>query len=480
MTEIKESALTSVSAPFLEPDRRYRRATVYTIAGLLAFAVVWSDFTTVIEVSAGTGQVVPEHRLQVVQSPDGGTVTAILVKNGARVTAGQVIVRLDPMTARAALDESLAQVAGYEAASVRLGAEIAAVSGNQSGTQDLTARLLPDGPDLVQSISSAAQPLAGEDVMAAASQSPVFPASLKQQHPDLVGRNIDQYRTALEELAKSLSSFDQQVTQRRLEKEETLSRLETTAVALGLAHDELAALERLQHVGAAGKAEVSAAKAKVNDLQGTQQQLRISLPRFDAEIAELADRRAERLSNFRNKAAEELTDTGVKRSAIAASLGALRQRAERTDVKASANGVIKTLSVASEGQVVKPGDNIAEIVPSDGSLLIQARIKPEDIAFLKPGMPALIKLTAYDYSIFGAVPGTLEKIAGDSTSDEHGGFYYLADIRTARTFIERRGEKWPIMAGMVANVDIVTGKRSIFQYITKPIHRMATMALHER
>ena len=480
MTELADTRLTSVSAVFLEPDRRYRRATICTIAGLLVFAVMWSLNTPIVEVSAGTGQVIPEHRLQLVQSLDGGTVSSILVKHGDRVTAGQVIVKLDPTLARSSLNEALEQVAGLEAAAARLRGEIAAVDGSPDIPADVTARLSPDGPDVVQSISTPAAALAGDAVMAAASRPPVFPASLRQHHPDLVGQNIAQYRTGLEELATSLSSFDRQMEQHRLEQAEARSRLDTTAIALGLAHEELGALKRLERAGAAGKAEVNAAKSKVNELDGAQQQLGISLPRYDAEIAELADRRAERLNNFRNKAAEELTGTEVKRSAIAATLGALRQRAAQTEVRAPANGVVKTLSVASEGQVVKPGDSIAEIVPSDGSLLIQARIRPEDIAFLKPGMPAVIKLTAYDYSIFGALPGTLERIAGDSTADEHGGFYYLADIRASRAYIERQGERWPVMAGMVANVDIVTGKRSIFQYITKPIHRMATMALRER
>ena len=477
MTGPEDTRLNSVSAPFLAPDRRYRSATIYTIASLLGLAVVWSNYTMVVEVSAGTGQVIPEHRLQLVQSLEGGTVAAILVKRGEKVAEGQIVVRLDPTAARAALDEALAQTAGLEAASVRLKAQIAAIDGPAEG--DMTARLSPDGPDVVQSVSSSAA-LAGNDLMAAAVRPPVFPASLRQHHADLVGQNIDQYRTGLEELAKSLSSFDRQMEQRKLQQDEIDSRLGTTRVALRLAAEELATLKRLNRAGAAGMAEVSAAKAKFNDLDGLRQQLRISLPRLDAEIAELADRRAERLNNFRNKTAQELTETEVKRAAINAAISALKQRAASTEVRASANGVVKTLSVSSPGQVVKPGESIAEIVPSDGSLLIQARIKPEDIAFLKPGMPAVIKLTAYDYSIFGAIPGTLEKIAGDSTTDDRGGVYYLADIRADRDHVERRGERWPVLAGMVANVDIVTGKRSIFQYITKPIHRMATMALRER
>ena len=119
-------------------------------------------------------------------------------------------------------------------------------------------------------------------------------------------------------------------------------------------------------------------------------------------------------------------------------------------------------------------------MPDSDTLIVQTRIKPEDIGFIEKGMPAVIKLSAYDYSIFGALSGTLERIAADSSTDEHGNAYYAVDVRASSKHIDRRGENWPVKPGMVANVEIVTGQKTVFQYLTKPIHRMATMALRER
>ena len=196
MTADDQTTLTSVSASLLEPDGRYRRNIVYTIAATLFCGVVWSYFTTVLEVSAGTGQVVPERRLQLVQNMEGGVVQAILAKRGDMVKEGQVIALLDPTAAKSQLQEALEQMAGLEAASVRLKAMLKAVEF--------------DG-----NIFTATEP-------------PAFPKALRRDHPDLVQQNIDQFGTGLTELAKSLSSFDQQMSQRRQEMAETQSKLAST------------------------------------------------------------------------------------------------------------------------------------------------------------------------------------------------------------------------------------------------------------
>ena len=462
MSNGDQPILTSVSASLLEPEGRYRRYIIFTVAAGLCAAIAWSYFTNVIEVSAGTGQVIPERRLQVVQNMEGGVVQSILAKRGDFVKQGQTIVRLDPTAARSQFEEAKQQLAGLEAASLRLKAMIEAVAleGDQS-TQLLRRLDDPDLPDLAR-------------------EPPAFPLDIRRDHPDLVQQNIDQFRAGLEELARSLSAFDQQMSQRRLEKAETTSRLASATSSLRYAGEELASLEKLLLAGAAGLSEVRNAKTKVNELKGLEEQLKLTLPRLDAAVAEIADQRAERLNNFRSRLGEMLTDTGIKRASLRAALKPIEQRAFQTEVRAPASGVVKTLAVSTAGQVVKPGESIAEIVPADGTLLIQVRIRPEDIAFIEPGMPALIKLSAFDFSIFGALPGKVDQIAGDSTVDETGATYYLVDVRAAAGHIERRGEKWPIKAGMVANVDIITGKRTIFQYLTKPIHRMAAMALRER
>ena len=471
--------LTSASAALLEPDPWHRRAIVYAICALVAGAVVWSHFTRVVQVSSGIGQVIPENQLQVVQSFDGGTVSAIRARRGDSVEEGQVIVLLDPVAAAAAVNEVRVQLAGLTATAAALRTQLAVVDGTSEAELFATRRLSPDGAGAGR--PAADLPAARSDLYRGWLASELrVDTEFGAEHPGVVREAAAQFRTGLEELVKALSSFDQQMSSRRQEQSEVRTRLASTERSLGFASDQLAVLQKLKRKGAASDGELLASRAKVNDLSGAVSELRIAALRFDTEIAELEDRRSERLNAFRRNAATLLTDAETKRAALAANLPALVQRAERTAVRAPARGVLKSLNVSSVGQVMRAGDIIAEIVPADGDIVIQAKLKPEDIAFLAPGMPAIIRLTAYDSSLFGSVKGTLERIAADSTSDDDGNVYYLADVRIAQTHIDRRGERWPILPGMVASVDIVTGERSVLQYVTKPIHRMATLALRER
>ncbi|MEO0730059.1 MAG: HlyD family efflux transporter periplasmic adaptor subunit, partial [Pseudomonadota bacterium] len=148
--------------------------------------------------------------------------------------------------------------------------------------------------------------------------------------------------------------------------------------------------------------------------------------------------------------------------------------------RAPVAGIVKTVHVTTEGQVVKPGSDLVEIVPQDDTLLVEARVRPQDIAFLRPGQPALVKLTAYDFSLFGGLDGKLERIGADSITDDKGETYYLIRVRTAKSHIGEAHEKLPILPGMVAEVDIITGARTVLAYLTKPLTRMRQVALTER
>ena len=432
-----QDAVTSVSADLMEPPARALKAVIHGIALLAVAVVAWSCVTPVLEISAGSGTVVPEAHVQVVQSLEGGAVEAILARSGGRVVKGDVIVRLDPTAPGASRDEVRQQLAGLEAAAARL--------------QGMLLGLPPE-----------------------------FPRALAESHPALVAQSLAQYQSGLAELDSAMAAFDSQIAQRRIELAETRARLATSVSALRLAAVELAALKKLRRARAAGRAEVANSESRHNELKGAEQQLRLSLPRIEASIGELQSRRAERRNGVMSRAADTLAETEVKLAALKTSLGAQQKRLDQTEIRAPASGILKIVKATGVGQVIKAGDVVAEIVPEEQSFLVEVRVRPEDIAFLEPGMPAIVKLSAYDYSIFGALAGTLERIAADSTADERGQVYYTVVVRAAQNHIERRGERWPVKSGMVANVEIVTGKRTVFQYITKPIHRMATMALRER
>ena len=429
--------LSSVSADLVEYSPRTAQTITYSICILLVAGMVWSNLAKVLEVAAAGGTVMPEHHVQVVQSLEGGVVDKILAHNGQHVEAGDTLVSLDPTPMGASRDELAEQLAGFTAAKIRLNA------------------LLAD-------------------------TSPDFPADLRASHPTLVAQSVAQFEASKAELANGLSSIDQQIMQRQLDLAENQSHLATLVGAQKLAAADLASLKQLLAEGAAGRAEVNAAKAHYNEIYGQNQQLRVVSQRLEAAVVELRSTHAEKISAFNSRTSDALLETEVKLSAVKSSLVAQQRRLDQTLIKSPSTGIIKILKPTSLGQVIKPGEEVAEIVPDNGELMLQARVKPEDIAFLREDMPALVKFTAYDYSIFGAVSGKVQRIAADSTVDEKGQTYYIVDVALASNHINRRGEIWPIKSGMLANVEIITGEKSVAQYITKPMHRMANAALRER
>lgn len=479
MSADRLAKLSSVSADLLEADTRRPRIIVYSIVAALSTALAWSCLTTVLEVSSGQGRVIPERRLQVVQSFEGGVIQQLLSRPGDRVKKGDTIALLDPVYSRSELGEITEQVAGLEASAVRLRAELAVMGGDSQGSGEQLARLDPALLD-TGSGEPGLGPASDAIVAAAERYRLEFSERFAAEHDALIRQSTEQFRTEMRQLGNALSVFEQQILQKRNERKETEARLNSALVTLKLAQEDHAALRKLLKSGAASRAEVSSAQARMNDVQGAVEQLRLSLPRFDAAVRELQDRLRERLSNAQADAAGRLNEIEVKKSALAETAVALKQRTLNTAIRAPVTGVLKTLTPTTEGQVIKAGESIAEIVPTDSSLLIQVRVRPDDIAFIEAGMSAQIKLTAYDFSLFGALSGIVEQVAGDSTTDDKGSTYYLVDVRAAANHLERHGVNWPVKAGMVATVDIVTGKQTIFQYVTKPIHRMALSALRER
>jgi len=184
--------------------------------------------------------------------------------------------------------------------------------------------------------------------------------------------------------------------------------------------------------------------------------------------------------SFLNKAKAELNDVSSQLGEDAATSIALKDRLDRTSVRSPVNGTVNRLLVNTVGGVVQPGMNLVEVVPIEGTLLIEAKIKPSDIAFLKPTQKAVVKFTAYDYTIYGGLDAKLEQIGADSITDDKGNSYYLVHLRTDKNYIGPKNKPLPIIPGMIATVDILTGKKTVLSYLLKPVMRAKSMALRER
>jgi adhesin transport system membrane fusion protein len=428
---------TGISADLLRPPRRWTNGLLIFIVVTITAIFVWAWWAELEEVTSGSGQVIPASKIKLVQNLEGGIVSAILTKDGARVKEGQVLLRIDPTGFGARLNESLGRQAGMQVTLTRLRAE-------SNGTE------------------------------------PDFSDELIANWPDLVARELTLYQSRREGLQASLSALTQLVRQRSQEIKELRNEIRVLGRSLALAQEELDLMRPAVAEGIVSRVELFRTETRVNDLDGQLSAAKLSLPRVQATLAEAQQRLEEREKQFRSEALLERNTIEVELSALTETIGAEQDRVARTDVRAPVDGIVKEIKVTTIGQVVQPGLDLVEIVPLDDSLLIEAEVRPADIAFLRPGQPAVIRLTAYDFTIFGTLEGVLESISADTIEDENGEQFYKILVRTDRNYLGNEAAGNSILPGMVAEVDVVTGNKTVLQYIANPLLRIKGQALRER
>lgn len=428
---------TAISGDLLALPTTGQSRLLLALVGLVAAFIGWAAFAAVVEVTTGSGKVIPASRIQVVQNLEGGIVREILVREGQRVTEGDVIARIDPTIAGSSLGEAREKLQSLQALVIRLEAEI-------------------EGRALA------------------------FPEDLKRQRPDLIAHQREHFEVRRAELAAALNALSLQQQQRAQEIVELRARAASLGRSLEIAREEYGILKPLERQKAAARSEILASAQKVNDLEGQLQAAQLSLPRIEAARQEAADRREERLGAFRSDALQRLSAARTELASLGEASRSSEDKVARTTVRAPATGIVKAVHVTTPGQVIQPGHSLIEIVPLNDTLLIEAQVRPQDIAFLRPGQEALVKITAYDFSLYGGLKGRLEGIGADSTTNDKGDTYYLIRVRTDRAHIERGAEQLPIIPGMVAEVDIVTGSKTVLRYLMKPLTRIRENALTER
>jgi adhesin transport system membrane fusion protein len=306
------------------------------------------------------------------------------------------------------------------------------------------------------------------------------PADLVAERPELLAREQALLAARRAELAAALSVLDRQAEQRTHEIAEAGARHATLTRTVELAQRERAMIAPIVERGSAARADLLAVDSRLNDAQGGLEAVRLALPRLEVARREIAERREERLSAVRAEALTQLSETTALLGALNQSMRADRDRVARTEVRSPVRGVVKKLLVASIGQVVKPGADIVEIVPLEDTLVVEAQVRPQDVAQLHPGQKAMVKVTAYDPQIYGGLTGAVEHISADTITNERGESFYLIRVRTAETALERDGRRFPIIPGMVADVAVMTGERTVLDYILKPARRMRDEAMRER
>jgi adhesin transport system membrane fusion protein len=406
------------------------RAAAIAVAALLA----WAALAPVDEVTRGDARVIPSRQLQVVQSLDGGVVAEILVREGQLVEAGQLLLRVDETRAGAGVRESASQGFSLRARAARL-------------------RALAEGAAFVA-------PQARDD---------------DEKRSGLDEKRL--YEARVNELASTLAVNHQQLAQRRQELTEMQSKRFAAQRGLELAQQELAQTRPLLATGAVSQVDVLRLERDVVRFRGDMEQATAQIARAEAAIGEVQRKAQETEIAFRNDARKELADTMAKLNALNENAVALADKVDKAQVKSPVRGRVQRLLANTVGGVVQPGKDIVEIVPLDDTLVLEARFAPKDIAFIHPGQAANVKFTAYDFSIYGGLDAKVENISPDSIVDEKGNAYYLVRVRTVKAGF---GEKLPIIPGMTAEVDVLTGRKTVLNYLLKPVLKVQSRALSER
>ncbi len=410
------------------------RAVLRWMGILLVVLIVWAAFAEVDEFTRGVGKVIPSRQLQVLQSVDGGIVSAIHVSEGQVVEAGQLLFNIDETRFSSSLKENQAQYNALLAKAARLRALAT------GGAFDMPAEVVRDEP------------------------------ALAEQERAL-------YTSRRSELDAQLSIARQQHAQRSQELIEARARRDQAAQGYDLASRELTVTQPLVHSGAVSEVELLRLQRDVGRYRGERDQYAAQIERIQAAISEATRKIQEVELTFRNQASTELAEVMAKINSLSQGSLALSDRVKQAAIKSPVKGTIKRLLVNTVGGVVQPGKDVVEIVPLEDALLLEVKIQPKDIAFLHPGQSGKVRFTAYDFAIYGSLDAEVDQIGADTLTDEDGNAYYNIRVHTLKSSL---GKNLPIIPGMQAQVDIKTGRKTVLSYLLKPILRAHQRALTER
>ena len=435
-TETAESRSWSEQAHdvMIEDTMLHAKLIMYGILAILLVLLVWASVAKVDEVTRGEGRVIPSRQIQVVQSLDGGIVVDIMVQLGDTVKRGQPLIKIDETRAISSLKENESQYLSLKAKEARL-------------------KALANG----------------------GSFNP--PSEVQQQTPDTYLQELQLFNAARDELNSQINIARDQLSQRERELSEVQFKKEVAIKTYDSTSKELAANRPLLNSGAVSEIEILRLERDANRAKGDIDQASAQMGRLTAAISEARRKVSEAQQSFLSKIRTDLNETTAKINSLTQSSLALSDKVKQSTLTSPVNGKVSKLYYNTVGGVIQPGKEVMEVVPSDDALVIEAKVQTKDIAFIRPQQPAVIKLTAYDYTIYGSLDGVVEDIAADSTIDDKGNAYYVVKVRTDKNNL---GDHLPIIPGMVAQVDILTGKKTVLSYLLKPVLKAKSYALTER
>lgn len=426
----------------LEAATRIRPATsatlmLFSIIALVVFAIAWAGFSEIEEITRGQGQVVPSQEIQVVQSLEGGILSELMVREGETVTKGQVLLRISDV--QFASEES-----GTEARSAALRAKKARLDAEASG-----------------------------EVF-------TLPEDIKTNYPQIASNELALYASRQKEVANVNSILDDRIRKANADLSETKAQINRLYQSRKLLNDELTLTADLVKKRAVPKLEELRLRREVADIGGQINALGQTQKSLQAEKQVAQKERNSQEDKFRSQALGELNDVEAQIAGLAGNLESIGDRVERAEVRAPVDGIVNAIAIKTIGGVIEPAMRLVEIVPLDDELKIRARVLPSDIGFIREGQPAKVKITAYDPQKYGALDGVLIRKASNSVSGRDGDIFFEIEVKTEKNYMGSAENPLPITPGMVAETEIITGKRTILEYLLKPILRARDRAFTER
>lgn len=405
---------------------------------LLAVVLLWSYFAVLDEVTRGDGRVIPSRQMQVIQPLEGGLVERIHVREGAVVREGDVLMRIDDTNFSAQLGEVRERRGALAVRVARLSAEAAGLA-EASWPENLTR-------DFARAVET---------------ERGVFTARARK-------------------LRQDIEVLNQQVAQKNAELAELGAQDRRLSQGIELLNKELTITRRLFQQRVVPEIEMLRLDRQLSEMQGQLDVVRAGMARAEVSIREAEARRENVTSTFRASAEEELSKVQADLAVVDETIRAAQDRVRRTDLRSPVYGIINKVNVTTIGAVVQPGQPVMEIVPLEDNLLVEGNIRPADIAFIRPGQSAVVKITAYDSTIFGSLQGTVERISADTLINEQKETFYRVIVRTNKNHLGPDTAPLPIIPGMVASVELITGRKSVLDYLLKPVRKVFSEAMRER
>ena len=427
----------SLSSAVLQSTPNKLRAVMYFWILTVSVLISWAYFAEIDEIAKGEGDIVPSGSNQIVQNLEGGIIEEILVKEGQIVEKGQLLVKIDNQKSQSSFSSNVIKADSLEAKITRLKAESTGKNFKPS-------------------------------------------AELKKRLPYLIANEESLYSINKQQLESKVNALKERLSQKQQELSEAISTKNGMKASMSLINKEVSMTRPMVARGVRSKIDFLKLQREANEVKEKYDSARLSIPRLKSAIKEARSTIKETRLAAQSDARLKLNEALSEFKGFQANSTALEDQVTRTLVKAPMKGIIQKLFIHTVGGVIKPGEDILEIVPTDSALLVSISIKPSDIAFIYFGQKAIVKFTAYDFAIYGGLEGEVVVISPDTTKDENGDTFYEVKIKTDKNYLMRNDKKFKIIPGMTVSADIITGRKTVLDYILKPILKTKQYTFTER